>query len=526
MDISYPEKVIYQTPEISIYSDFNKKNVFYYQPMKPSIVKDCGMSVFSLLIYRSMESINGGNLAFDVELPIAVEAIDQAKKYLLEKTGQSDIELRPLLLNDSSKVHIDFIGSQTSGSTSSYSLVKSVQSTYRPSGYGSNRVSFSISLDKYGVALVRRYIGHKLPLIGITYELSFPALRKCYFFKASIDWTRVLHYFEKSFSLGLIFFSIDISNAYKELVDKKTIVIEKNDYKPGTGSDLKAERQRFEDDIVSFLCKSFFVPVTIPNNNAVPILGFSYKTVDVKEVDSKFGSFISEEREVSDSFIYPQAFLENIIPDDISQYIKYIDLDESFFLEKYLTIMTNANYDSDNIKYIQVELLYTDKQPKSIILNNASELQKLSWPVSTDNTGKADKNINYSFTVFFRDNSLINTGKVSSGSFSSQSDVIIIDPHVLYSIRRIEFCIPSVTIWEKYTSIVIEAYWEEKSLPEKSFNLSKEASSCIWEALRMLDDSKYYNYRLYYKEVDSSCYKAASMQKSFEDRIVITNLLA
>lgn len=526
MDISYPEKIIYQTPEISIFSDFNKKNVFYYQSIKPSIAKNNGIPVFSLLIYRSMESINGGNLAFDVELPIAVEDIDKAKKYLLEKTGQSDIELRPLLLNDTSKVHIDFIGSQLSGNISSYNLVKSVQSTYTPSGYGSNRVSFSVSLDKYGVALVKKYIEGKLPLIGITYELSFPALRKCYSFKASIDWSRVLHYFEKSFSLGLIFFSINISKVYKELIDKKTIIIEKNDYKPDTSSDLIAERQRFEDDIVSFLCKSFFVPVTIPNNNATPILGYSYKTVDVKEVDSKFSSFISEEREVNDSFIYPQAFLENIISNDISQYIKYIDLDESFFLKKNLTIMTNANFDSDNIKYIQVDLIYTDKQPKSIILNKACDFQKISWPASTNNTGKVDKNINYSFTVFFKDSSLICTGKVSSGSYSNQSDVIIIDPHVLYSIRRIEFCTPSIAIWEKYTSIVIETYWEEKSQPEKSFTLSKDATSCIWEALRMIDDSKYYNYKLYYKEVNSSSYKAALQQKSFEDRIVITNLLA
>lgn len=59
-----------------------------------------------------------------------------------------------------------------------------------------------------------------------------------------------------------------------------------------------------------------------------------------------------------------------------------------------------------------------------------------------------------------------------------------------YLVERIEFCVPSIVIWEKYTSIVIETYWEEKSQPEKSFNLSKDASSCSWEALRMISDSK------------------------------------
>lgn len=525
MDISCSEKTVYQDPELSILCDFNNKNIFYYQPLKPSIVKNDGEPVISLFIYRSLKSINGGYLAFDVELPIDEKSLDKAKKYLLEKTGQSDIELRPLQINDSSKVHIDFIGSPLGGYTSSYNLVKSVQSTYRPSGYGSNRVSFAISLDKYGAVLVKNCIEGKLPLIGITYELSYSAVRKHYSFKASIDWSRTAHYFEKSFSLGLIFFSINISKAYKELVENKTIIIEKTNFDLCPDEELIAERQRFEEDIVSFLCKSFFNPVTIPNCNTTPVLGYSYKTVDVKEVESKFSSYTSEEREVVDRVIYPQTFLKNIATDDNSKYIKYVDLNDPFFTEKTLTIITNANFDSDNIQYIQVELYFADKQRKSIILNKDDGFKKLSWTPSNDNDDKLDKSIKYSFTVLFKNNSLIWTGKVSSGTFSDQSDVIIIDPHLVYSIRRIEFWSPSKATWEKYTDIVVEVYWEEKSQPEKSFALNKDAPNCISASLRMIDDSKYYNYTLYYKEVNSDSFKVAKQQKSFEDRIIITNLL-
>jgi len=87
---------------------------------------------------------------------------------------------------------------------------------------------------------------------------------------------------------------------------------------------------------------------------------------------------------------------------------------------------------------------------------------------SNDNDDKLGKN-----------NSLIWTGKVSSGTFSNQSNVIIIYPYLVYSIRRIEFWSPSKAIWEKYKDIVVEVYWEEKSQPEKSFALSKDFPSCI-----------------------------------------------
>ncbi|HEX2927489.1 MAG TPA: hypothetical protein VHP38_14735 [Ruminiclostridium sp.] len=520
MNFSYPADNVYESDVLTVFSDAADGGLYHYQIMKPRIVMENDSPVFSLIMFRSGDGLNGGYLTMDIELPPEKNELQKAERYILKTTGKASVEMKPLVVNSTSTATITIAGTPGEKSSGQPVLVESIQSNFKPSCYGSNRVSFSFSLDRDGAVFFNRCLeGGNLP-VGIIYCLSYPTWRKSYSYSAVIDWQGVMDYMDKSFSVGLIFLSVNISDAYTKLAESKSIVIRETVY----GEEDSQSRKAFEEQLTIFIKHTFFNPVPFMGDNANLELGFSYKKVGIHDVQMSYKSYFQEASGVAEGMIYPQAFLGEILPKDVSGLITKIDLDDSFFSERTLTVTTNADFKTDLIRCIRVSLTYGTSQPIRFDMVKDDKPQKFSWVMVKDSGGLFVKDINYSFDVIFNKHENIPgwPGKVSSGNKTVQSDFLVVDPRQLYSVKQIRFMAASGAIWKKYKAVVVHASWKDTAggLLDLTAALDSEKSEYLWKSLRLNGKSPDYVFRLYYRLPDGSI-KASPEVISSDDMILI-----
>ena len=514
MGLSYPKTIVYQNTEIIVFSDTENKELYYYQFLQPAIATSEGIPVIQLYMYRSFKNISGGYFSIDIDLPIRENVLEQVQQELQERTNQQNLELRPLQINLLSRVHIDFIDMYSNLNQQNYFLKQTESSIYRPSGYGGNRVTFGFSLEQYEAVLLKKCLEERKLPIGITYELGYNCQKESYAFKVSVDWSSVLQYFEESLTLNLIVFSAEISKIYQSLITNKIIQIEKIEDDPKTDG-FNTDRVGFEQEIIAFITQNFFTPIAIPKDNEKPTLGYVYKKESLTDIQEKFVTFTSSETKVTNAFIYPQIFLSDMLPQESMNYIHYIDLDGGDQTKHWFSLLTNANFKQDQIDYIEVTLYGRDTIPKVIQLKESFKGMKMQF------TGKSIPFEKYSYTVFFKNTFPNWSSKVQSSVSKISANIVIINPAELYVIKRIEFLVPSKSIWKMYRKIVIEAYWEENTLPEISEILDLSKPSFIWTCLRENIQSENYFYQIYYFPLDGGPYIKSEQFNTSEEYIKI-----
>src|SRR5690606_19765250 len=207
-----------------------------------------------------------------------------------------------------------------------------------PALYGDNQAVFSVELDEEGVQLIEASLAEsELMPIGVVYSLDFFALRPAFSVKVNADWNRVQTHLQESFSVGLLFSSVEIDEVVDELIEDQVVTIEVDSFLPedeDAGSWI-GRRDQAINDFKDMVLESFFKPSLEPikeekdgwdkfvdSAERLSLLAatggwggaakFSYVQQDLTRIDQKRLNLVMNERVTVKRSIYPQATLKGL----------------------------------------------------------------------------------------------------------------------------------------------------------------------------------------------------------------------
>src|SRR5690606_1104212 len=229
----------------AVFADHASERQFYYLPAAPHLTTlfdaQAGVHVpqLQLLKFRGGAG-NGGLLTFEVDLGLESERVDSIAHELkrIHRLREDPI-LAPVVL-ESGSVRLIILG-RGSGPNGEPLLdgeeqprfVVNVEHAASPALYGDNQAVFSVELDEEGVQLIEASLAEsELMPIGVVYSLDFFALRPAFSVKVNADWNRVQTHLQESFSVGLLFSSVEVDEVVDELIEDQVVTIEVDSFLP------------------------------------------------------------------------------------------------------------------------------------------------------------------------------------------------------------------------------------------------------------------------------------------------------
>lgn len=510
---------------VSIFTDHEDPLQFYFLPLMPHLteIEDtvAGINVpqIQLIKYRG-EAGSGGFLNFDVNLGIEEELLDNIRQQLRSLFKLKDQpRIAPVPLVDGS-VKLIMLGREsgdeapTTDAAAPKFVVKMVHHA-KPSLYGSNQASFSVQLDEAGVVVVEKALQGEMAPIGVVYSLDYHILRKAYSVRVKADWDRVQKHLQESVGVNVLFFSSQVDKVVDELIESRAIVLEIDNFIPPgeDASDVIGRLDQAVNEVKDMVLENFFEPSIDPmkapekdgwdkfadtaerlallhaSGGLSGMAVFTMKKVDLTRIDKKRLDVNMSERTVVKRSIYPQAHLRGlfrVLRDgnlDLNRFVIAVDLDDEWFEERRVKVISRANFDTDNVESINIKLKYNGK-PQNVILDKAHPEATLRWNSAFIN-GKMTRDVEATYTVAFKNvDSTERPVKLSSPKEMVDVENYEIRPHELYNLIQI----PIIALdfpWSAYTHVEVQVLYEDAKnhiriddtllldtkKPEKSWNL-------------------------------------------------------
>jgi hypothetical protein len=540
---------------VSIFPDHQDTLQFYYLPMMPHLTTDSvggnAMPRIQLIEYEGSAG-TGGFINFDVNLGIDPDVLSDVANQLQRQARLSDQpRLSPVTFVDGT-VKLVILGAESpapapssgsagrpasapapsSGADSGPKFVVKIQNAAKPALYGDNQATFSVQLDQYGATILEQAIKGQMAPIAVIYSLDFLGLRPAFNVHLSADWNRVQKYLDEHHSGGFLFFSSDIEKSVDSLIENQVISIQVDTFVPDgdTSASVGSDRDRAVSECYELIKNTFFESSLQPPNpnqpdgwdkaagafknisdmaltgGAAGMASFSKKQVDLTRIDNKCLDVNISERSSVQRTIYPQAHLSGLLGViqrngvSVDQFIVKVDLDSPWFQRRHLNVVSHADFDTDSIASIDVNLTYNNIV-KSVTLSSSGAQSAVEWSSVVVN-GQMQRTVTYTYTVNFKNvDTTQRPGQLTSAPLSLVGDVLDIEPrNDLYGITVVPirtFGLP----WDRYPSAEVECRYVDQVNGinlQASAVLSSQTPEVDWPLFLRDRTHRSFDYRLSY----------------------------
>jgi hypothetical protein len=539
----YLEPPFHLIEGVTVFTDHADPLQFYFLPMMPHLttvedkVLHKDIPQIQLIKYRGKAG-GGGFLNFDVNLGIEQGHLNDIKQKIkqLHKLKQEP-RLVPVPLIDGT-VKLMILGKDSTAAPSTTppsdkpQFVIKMTHSAKPSLFGDNQASFSVELDEAGVIIVEKCFEGELLPIGIVYSLDYLALRPAYSVKLKVDWDRVQTHLHESFGTNFMVVSSQVDKIVDELIEKRVIDLQIDSFIPMGGEDVADVKTRFDQavsEVKEMVLENFFepsinpVPVPPPSDldkvigafarvsaivatHGASELGFSYKKTEMTRIDKKRLDVNMSERTTVKRSIYPQAHLQGlfqIIRDErigIDRFVLKVDLNDPWFQERRVRVISRANFAQDNIESVNVKLKYGNDSKNTILdINKPQEL--LSWSSIVKNK-QMIREVKASYEVAFKSANIVERPiKLVSKEQIIEEENFEVRPHELYSLMPVSILALDFP-WEVFPFIDVAVTYQDannKLRIEANFQLNSTRTSDVWKLFRLDPNKDVFRYKLTYR---------------------------
>jgi hypothetical protein len=410
-------------------------------------------------------------------------------------------------------------------------FVVKIQNAAKPALYGDNQATFSVQLDQYGATIMEQALQGQMAPIGVIYSLEFLGLRPAFNVRITADWNRVQTYLDQEYSGGFLFFSSQIQNTVDKLVESKVINIDESTYTTDAdlGTSASDDRSKAMAECYELITNNFFQSSLQPPDPSKPddwskamtafdnisdmaltggaagLASFSYKNINLQQTDQKSLNFDVSERTTVQRTIYPQGHLSGLLNTltqsgiDLNQFIVKVDLDNPFFERRQVTVTTYADFATDSIATINVNLTYNNIT-QSVSLTQAAPQANVAWTSLLIN-GQMSMPVSYNYTVTFKDVDTAQRPGVLTSTTQSATGNVDIEPRGdVYYVTVIPVRAYSLP-WARYASVEVECQYLD---PANGINeqptaiLTSQNAEVDWSLFLRNPALRTFTYRLTY----------------------------
>jgi hypothetical protein len=354
---------------------------FYVMPETPAIVRENGLPIFSLIIYRKdeeridpaaprTEDVGGGILTFSVELTIPKEAYDKIKGQLRtlvfgDTTDPADsVELIMVPFTDG-KVSVAVAGELGTDTGTDREFVKTIVGAGKVSGIGNNRSAVMVKLTQAGGALLSQLTEINTLPINVKYELNFEhrllgvAMRVWCDMASSFALIQEVLHTDKEYDDGYL----GMSENHVE-INKITSVTETMVRSKTAGVTVVPASALVDNETVMALEKYGFELLNKEMEKAIQAspppeeIDRTYLTSFTQNYSSSF-NFSLDRRMVLTRTVSPSANISNVFtPANFKQLVTFVDLRTDFFAFLKVPIRINADFDKLPLDSVTVTVRY------------------------------------------------------------------------------------------------------------------------------------------------------------------------
>jgi hypothetical protein len=208
--------------------------------------------------------------------------------------------------------------------------------------------------------------------------------------------------------------------------------------------------------------------------------------------------------------IYPQGHLSGLFRTlkqsgvDLERFIMSVDLDDPYFKQRKVAVISRADYEMDSIGSINVTVNYGG-EPKNVILDSASSKGDLSW-ASILEPGGMKREVTASYKVNFKGvDSSEQPIMLESPTRVVTVDNLEIQPRELYAIMQV----PVVALnfpWDRYSHVEVMLRYKDEAHRinlEEDFLLDKQNPEKTWKIFAQDSSKTSFLYKLIYRAVDN-----------------------
>jgi hypothetical protein len=557
----YLEPPFHLIEGVTVFSDHIDPLQFYFLPMMPHLttIEDAELKKqipqIQLIKYRGQAG-GGGFLNFDVNLGIEPNRLEniQSKIKQLHNLRETP-RLVPVPLIDGS-VKLMILGKDSSvapaAPTDKPPFVVKMAHSVKPSLYGDNQACFSVELDEAGATVVEKAFEGELLPIGIVYSLDYWGLRPAYSVRLHVDWDRVQHHLSETFGAKFFLLASQLDKVVDELIENRFIELQIDSFVP-LGDDVADVRTRLDQavsEVKEMILENFFEPSINPivepeksdldkaveafarvsaiaHTKGASEMGFTYKNTDITRVDKKRLDINMTERTTVKRSIYPQGHLQGlsqVIRDaqiGLDRFVLKVDLDDPWFQQRRIRVISRANFAQDNIESIHVKLKYGNVS-KNTLLDVTKPQELLSWS-SVLNGGSMIREVKASYEIAFKNTSLVERPiKLQSNETTILEENLEIRPSDLYSMLPISIMALDFP-WDVFPHIDVAVTYDDpvhKIKMEDHFQLNSTRTSDVWKLFNLDPNKDTFKYKLTYRAKNHKDIELPWMESN-EEKIVI-----
>lgn len=223
---------------VTLYRDFDDKDLFYYMPGLPHIAEESGNPRFSLMVFEKGGEAGEEEAGGFLTLVVSTDLGDLKDKVLRQLKSRFGDQVR-LSSVDFTKGTVRLLGldlgeaSNGEGGTPSDAgpaglrFIEKVEATETPMLSADNRAFFSARLSEEGAALMLGVLEDSpdaMPF-GVAYDLSFTGLLTVQDLKIEINFERSYDYLRQKFGINAVVVQAEIDNVVEELKTNESIKI-------------------------------------------------------------------------------------------------------------------------------------------------------------------------------------------------------------------------------------------------------------------------------------------------------------
>lgn len=498
---------------------------WYYMPGSPRLATVGGVPQLSLIRFKGSAG-TGGFVNFDVDLGVDPELLDEIGRQISAEAGLGarprlagipvvDGTVRMFLFDAETPTEPPPDGDPAPSPGTQFVLRLSHPA--RPALYGDHRATFSVQLSQPGVTLLERALRGEMSPIGVVYSLDFLALRPAYHVQARIDWDVVQkHVHEhKGFKIPIVY-SSEIDRFVDSLIESREIEFTVDNFLlEDDGSPAMARLDRAIDDVRDMITETFFEPVLDPidrsdgagkavrtagriqqaiiTGGASEMQAFQRRKIEATRIERKRLNVSMSERSAVQRTIYPQGHLAGMIriaDEDWSRFVTEVDLDDPWFEQRSLTVISRAEWELDAVQSISVTARYGDLFASALLTPSQPEWE-LRW-ASRLEAGAMVREVELTYTVTFtRIDGTQRPRQLTSATRTERGDAVEIDPRELFSVDVVP--IRSINYpFDRYSLAQVEVSNTDpgNAIAEQStFWLSSENPLTLWRRF-ILDESR------------------------------------